>query len=290
MMTKPMEDAQCPDVTREYELESDETYMIQHSPSDFIPSTKNKNFPSSERSLMRGLGEWTVSSMGKKTKTDDFDEGRCYEEMGIAKAKCGNITEALCLFDLALQAKREECSGSDDADLINMLLRARAFNKKWFIENKTSDLIRSCSLYKEVIKLKQKTRPVACVQHASSSSKKDDLFLATILIELAQVQCQRGDLTSAILNFNRALNIRVGYLGTSHEDVGYIWFLLGKIYHMKKEYKEAMVAYRNSHKIYSLEGRKKTNQAIIQAIQRFASDKTMLAEISEKHWNDNSTV
>ncbi len=269
---------QCPEMHHEYELEGDESSSIEYLPSDFLPSSE-RSFSSLERSLIQGLGRWAMPSTVNSSDKNDFNEGRCYEEMGIAKAKCGNTTEALCFFDLALKAKRQ-CS-DNDADLIYTLLnRARAFGKK--------DLIRSCSEYKEVIKMKEKTRPAACVQHASR--QQEDLFLAKVLVELGQVQYQRGDFTSAIRNFNAALDIRVGCLGTQHDDVAYIWYLIGKMYHIKRDYKEAMVAYRNSHKIYSLEGRKKKNHAIIQVIQRLVSDKTMLADVSKRHWRDNSTV
>lgn len=242
---------------------------------------------SSEKSLIQSWSEWVISKGTKsanKTNKNEFNKGRFYEEMGIAKAHCGNTTEALCLFDLALETKRQEYDmGNDDATanealLSTLLNRARAFGKM--------DLLRSCSEYKEIIQMQEKARSPACI----ASTKKEDLFLAKTLLELAHVQCKRGDFTNGIPNFYAALNIRVGHLGTQHQDVAYVWYMIGKTYHIKRDYENAMLAYRNSLNIFTSDSHKKKNHALIQIIQRLVSDRTMLADISKKHWEDNATV
>ena len=261
--------------------------------------------PQQEKSLIQTWSEWVITSIGANisliassnseetdTNTNKFDQGRCYEEMGLAKAYCGNTTEALCFFDLALQAKRKECnktsysssSDSNDDDYNNasltstLLNRARAFGKM--------DLLRSCTEYKEIIQRQEEARSAPCI----ASTKKEDLFLANMLLELAHVQCKRGDFTNGIPNFYTALNIRVGHLGTQHEDVAFVWYMIGKTYHIKRDYRNAMTAYRKSLKIYTLERNKKKNHALIHAIQRLISNRTMVADISMKHWEDNATV
>ena len=84
--------------------------------------------------------------------------------------------------------------------------------------------------------------------------------------------------------------IRVGHLGTQHEDVAFVWYMIGKTYHIKRDYENAMTAYRNSLKIFTSETNKKKNHALIHVIQKLVSDRTMLADILMKHWKDNATV
>lgn len=234
------------------------------------------SFTSSQRSLIQSLGEWAIKE--KKKETDRFDKGRCYEEMGIARALCGKPKEALCLFELALQAKRKEY-GDDDAALVSTLLnRARAFGE--------TDLLRSCSEYKQVIQITEKSKSPSTV----ATSRKDDLFLAKILLELAHVQCRRGDFGYGIKNLKAALQIRVKHLGASHYDVAWVWYLIGKAYHVQRDYDEAMTAYRNSLISCSALGHSNKSQTLIHVIQRLLSDRTMLANICQRHWDDDSTV
>mmetsp|Transcript_13559 Transcript_13559/g.16438 ORF Transcript_13559/g.16438 Transcript_13559/m.16438 type:complete len:282 (-) Transcript_13559:112-957(-) len=244
-----------------------------------LQSIRNRHiFSSTEQSAIQNLGHWAISSIQSFGEKPEFDLGSCYEEMGIAKAKCGNIIEALCLFDLALQAKRETY-GKDNIALISTLLnRARMFEK--------TDLIRSCSEYREVINIKERSRTLPCIP----SSKEDDIFLSKILLELGHVQHKRRNFYYAIQSFVSALNIQVAYLGTQHDDVGYTHFLIGRTHHLNKDYEEAMKSYRNSLHIFSSFGQMKKKHAIIQIIQRLMSDRTMLADISSKHWEDDHTV
>jgi tetratricopeptide (TPR) repeat protein len=266
------------DTSNEYELRSDEDTddSSVHYNEGSQTTPLEENLASSKISIIQTFSNWALSSIERHEEKSDFDRGQCYEEMGIAKAQCGNTKEALCLFELALQAKREESSNDDDTAQISTLLnRARAFGRM--------DLIRSCSEYKEIIQITEKARSLPCI----STTKNEDLFLAKILLELAHVQCKRGDFVNGMKNFNSALDIRVGHLGTKHVDVAFVWFMMGKTYHIKRDYKEAMVAYRNSLKILGAEGHKK-NHALINIIQRLVSDRTMLADISKEHWGDNT--
>ncbi len=207
---------------------------------------------------------------------NDFNKGRLYEEMGIASAKCGNISEALCLYDLALH-EREAYTDDDDATLIPTLLnKARAFRE--------IDLIRSCSQYKEIVEMITKKR----VKHTYDASKNDDLFLAQVLIELAHVQCQRGDFFEGNKNFRTALKIRKQNLG-DHEEVAFVWYLIGRANHIERNYSEALEAYTNSLKILQkIDCSKGKNNILIQSIQRLLSDRTMLANVSTKHWSSNT--
>ena len=219
----------------------------------------------------------TPKSKKKKNKTEDFNIGQLYEEMGIATAKCGNISEALCLYDLALNVKRELYADDDEALVTTLLNRARAFREM--------DLIRSCSQYKEVIELTNKRRS----DPSNISFKNDHLFLAQVLIELGHVQCQRGDFDNGILNFKSALNIRIEHFNPDHEEVAIVWYLIGRANHIRREYDEALKAYKRSLEIYySGSCWKEKNKTIIHSVQRLLTDRTMLANLSTKHWTNNT--
>lgn len=213
----------------------------------------------------------------KNFNRNDFNKGQLYEEMGIATAKCGNISEALCLYDLALNVKRELYEDDDEALVTTLLNRARAFRE--------IDLIRSCSQYKEVIDLTNKRR----ADPSNTSFKNDNLFLAQVFIELGHVQCQRGDFDNGISNFRSSLQIRIEHFNPDHEEVAFVWYLIARANHIKREYDEALKAYKRSLEIYhSGSCCREKNKTIIQSIQRLLSDRTMLANLSTKHWTNNT--
>jgi hypothetical protein len=59
---------------------------------------------------------------------------------------------------------------------------------------------------------------------------------------------------------------------------------------VQRDYNEAMTAYRNCLISCSALGQSSKSQTLVHVIQRLISDRTMLANICQRHWDDDSTV
>ncbi len=251
-------------------------YECEESPHNTENTTKGSLHNLLPDHVKKGHGERKPNSQNGR---NDFNKGRLYEEMGIATAKCGNISEALSLYDLALHVKRKEYKIDDTGLIPTLLNRARAFRE--------IDLSRSCLEYKKIIDLAQKRRSQGTT--TDNISENDELFLAQVHIELAHVQCQRGDFEYGIANFHSALAIQIGHVSCDHEEVAFVWYLIGRAHHIKRDYAKALDAYKNSLKLLQDSNSKnERNKVLIHSIQRLLSDRTMLANVSTKHWSDNT--
>jgi len=241
-----------------------------------FPPAFHKYFSMTHKSQQKSIRTINDHSPARSTS---FDTWNRLEETGKSRAACGRYIEALDFYDQALQEK-VRIFGENHRILIPTLLYT---SKVLGSVNKNHE---ACLSMERAIRIQQHIGGSVDnnIDHINKLASKDGIFLAKLHVQLGEMQQKHGNIIAAMTSFRDALNIQVDCRqGRTHEEVGYLLFLIARLHHQKRQYSDARECYCESLQIYKGLGTKKY-LSIVRAIERGLNDRTM------SFWSEQGTV
>jgi len=272
---------------REYERDINYTSTSEftHPRCDQTTLSKSQSY-SSDATTSTSCEIWNrLEEMGRSRSICGRFNRR--EEMARSRVVSGRYLEALNLYEQALREKSQNF-GEQHKYLISTLIQTSRVLESLDMNNEAcSNMEKAVSILRYNIESSENND-----SNENQSTIEDDIFLAKLHVHVGKMYQKQGNPIAAMKNFREALEIQVEcQQGRTHEEVGYVLFLMARLHKLKRQYSDAEKCYFESLQIYKRVGTGKNN-SMARALERALNNnnKIMSWSLAKEHWSEQGTV